>query len=411
MDRKGVRGTMSKVFNIAGDCKPELHYMVDITERLVEIRKMVDKGQYFTINRARQYGKTTTLRALGRFLEKDYTVVSLDFQFLGSADFETEQTFVEGFASLLLENVDDIPEDIRSRLERFTYDGSGKWRLRHLFTTLNSWCKISEKKIVLIIDEVDSATNNQVFLDFLAQIRGYYLNREESPTFQSVILAGVYDVKNIKRKLRQDEDHKMNSPWNIAIPFKVDMSFSKTGIAGMLRKYEEDYHTGMDIEGLAAMLYDYTSGYPFLVSQLCKLIDETVAGMEGFPDKAAAWTREGLQEAVKILLSEKNTLFESLIGKLIDYPELKQMVYDILFGGKKIIYNPDNTAMDIAAMFGFVRNNDGSLVIANRIFETRLYNYFLTGAGKSSCPTIWIISNSGKGICSATISTGIKKSE
>lgn len=75
----------------------------------------------------------------------------------------------------------------------------------------------------MIIDEVDSATNNQVFLDFLAQLRSYYLAREDSPTFQSVILAGVYDVKNIRRKISPDEAHKANSPWNIAADFKVNM--------------------------------------------------------------------------------------------------------------------------------------------------------------------------------------------
>ena len=42
-----------------------------------------------------------------------------------------------------------------------------------------------------MIDEADSAANNQVFLEFLAQLRGYYLNRDQKPTFHSVILAGV----------------------------------------------------------------------------------------------------------------------------------------------------------------------------------------------------------------------------
>lgn len=85
----------------------------------------------------------------------------------------------------------------------------------------SKWCRISEKPIVLMIDEVDSATNNQVFLDFLAQLRWYYLKRDRLPTFRSVILAGVYDVKNIKRKIRPDDEHKMNSPWNIAADFDV----------------------------------------------------------------------------------------------------------------------------------------------------------------------------------------------
>ena len=53
---------MRKVFNTDGYCDPELHYMVDLSGRLNEIRVMVDAGQYFTVNRARQYGKTTILR-------------------------------------------------------------------------------------------------------------------------------------------------------------------------------------------------------------------------------------------------------------------------------------------------------------------------------------------------------------
>lgn len=55
---------MNKVFNVNGACKPAKHYMVDLKPRLEEIKTMVDDGQYFTINRARQYGKTTVLRAL-----------------------------------------------------------------------------------------------------------------------------------------------------------------------------------------------------------------------------------------------------------------------------------------------------------------------------------------------------------
>lgn len=43
----------------------------------------------------------------------------------------------------------------------------------------------------------------QVFLDFPAQLRGYYINRDRKPAFQSVILAGVYDVRNSAGKSGQ----------------------------------------------------------------------------------------------------------------------------------------------------------------------------------------------------------------
>ena len=89
------------------------------------------------------------------------------------------------------------------------------------------------------------------------------------------------------------------------------------------------------------------------------------------------WTKEGFLEAVKILLAEKNTLFESLMGKLYAYPNLEKKLYSILFDGKRIIYNPDDSSIDIAVMFGFVKKDGGAVIIANRIFEMRLYNYFL----------------------------------
>lgn len=53
-----------KEFNTTAVCVSNKHYMVDITERVNEIKRLVDAGKYFTINRARQYGKTTTLTAL-----------------------------------------------------------------------------------------------------------------------------------------------------------------------------------------------------------------------------------------------------------------------------------------------------------------------------------------------------------
>lgn len=87
---------MRKHFNITGDCKPKLHYMVDLTQRLEKIKAMVDSGEYFVINRARQFGKTTTLKALQKFLAYEYYVISLDFQYLTDEDFlDSEFVFID----------------------------------------------------------------------------------------------------------------------------------------------------------------------------------------------------------------------------------------------------------------------------------------------------------------------------
>lgn len=93
---------MGKIFNVSADCKPELHYMVDISERLRKIKKLIDRGEYFTINRARQYGKTTTLRALKKYLNEEYIVISLDFQKLDAAKFQDGNVFSLAFASYFI---------------------------------------------------------------------------------------------------------------------------------------------------------------------------------------------------------------------------------------------------------------------------------------------------------------------
>lgn len=40
------------------------------------------------------------------------------------------------------------------------------------------------------------------------------------------------------------------------------------------------------------------------------------------------------------------------------------------------MYNPDNFVIDIGKMFGFLKESQRQVVIANRIFETGIYNFF-----------------------------------
>lgn len=374
---------MSKVFNVAAVCIPEEHYMVNLDQRLKEIKELVDDRKYFTINRARQYGKTTTLRALSQYLQQDYYVVLMDFQTFGNAKFKDENTFSLSFASsflrMLMRNEINAPDEFNrtiAEMKKCVNRKSSDFELKELFEILSDLCMYSDKPIVLMIDEVDSASNNQVFLDFLAQLRAYYIDRSVQPALYSVILAGVYDVRNLKRELRPEDDHKMNSSWNIAADFNIDMSFHEEEIAGMLRDYETDHKTGMDINGMARLLYEYTSGYPYLISRLCKLMDEDVSGIKD--SKSASWTFDGFMEANRILVSENNTLFESLIGKIINYPELNNILKDKIFNGQIVAYTVSNPVISMASMFGIIKNADGVVVPANRIFAKVLSDYYLS---------------------------------
>ncbi|MCD8019469.1 MAG: AAA-like domain-containing protein [Clostridiales bacterium] len=356
--------------------------MVNIEEKLTQIKLMVDQGKYFVINRARQYGKTTTLGCLVDVLKKEYIVVSLDFQKLSYADFADEKRFSVSFVKLFLRAIknrrdviksldDNIVESLQKSVDMGTLETLGQ-----MFDFFSEICETADKPIVLMIDEVDSASNNQIFMDFLAQLRGYYLDYDQIATFHSVILAGVYDIRNLKLKIRPEEEHRFNSPWNIAESFDIDMSFSSDGIAGMLSDYEEDHQTGMNVTQMAGYIYDYTSGYPFLISYICKILD----GMLTLDKKQEfeIWSKRGIAEAVGIILRERSTLFDSLKRQLDEHQEMCDMLRNMLFQGNRYSYNLYNEAINLGSMFGYMKNCNGSVAVSNRIFEMWLYNLFLS---------------------------------
>ncbi len=68
----------------------------------------------------------------------------------------------------------------------------------------------------------------------------------------------------------------------------------------------------------------------------------------------------------------------SLMGKLELYPELRTVLYELLFNGKPIPYVATSSYIKDAAMFGFIKNENDTAVISNRIFEAVLYNNFIS---------------------------------
>ena len=96
---------MAKKFCTTGTCIPEKIYMVDLSNRIQQIiNQYIESGQYFTINRARQYGKTTLLYLLEKELRKqDYLVLSLSFEAADEVDKSSDNQIFLSFLGLLRE--------------------------------------------------------------------------------------------------------------------------------------------------------------------------------------------------------------------------------------------------------------------------------------------------------------------
>ena len=354
-----------KRFNTTGLCNPKKHYMVDISDKLEKIKVLIENEEYFVINRPRQYGKTTTLTALEKSLNEKYLVIDISFEGTDEESFSNTKSFCRLFVGLISESLEYIDEEINKEFKKISKNVES---LLDLSKAITRFIKLIDKEIILIIDEVDKSSNNQVFLNFLGMLRNKYLDREKGKavTFKSVILAGVYDIKNLKLKLRPEEERKYNSPWNIAVPFNVDMSLYKEGIENMLNEYALDKNLAFDTSKAAEFIYFYTNGYPFLVSRLCQIIDE---------DLGASWSEENMIRAVKLLLDENNTLFDDLVKNMENNKELQPLIEGIVIDGKIISFNLSNPIINLGAIFGIFSKRDNKVSISNRIYEQYIYDY------------------------------------
>ena len=361
---------MEKEFNVTGLCFPDQHYMADVSNKLEQVIKMIERGVYFIINRPRQYGKTTTLYRLADILIKtgDYIVFNMSFEGIGNEIFNNEGVFSKGFVELLARH---------STVQTPEYEGwllgqvSNMDSLKALSDMITQFANKTNKKVVLLIDEVDQSSNNQLFVSFLAMLRNKYLQRGSFKTFHAVVLAGLHDVKSLKVKLRDGEEAKFNSPWNIAADFKVDMNLQVSEIQPMLDEYCADKKVKMDTLEMSERLFYYTSGYPFLVSKLCKIIDEDI-----LPEKIEKeWTLEDLETAVQQLVKETNTNFDTLSKNIENNEELYRFVYQIAIDGEQIMYNPIDPVINFALLYGIVVRKNNMLVIHNRIYQEILVSY------------------------------------
>lgn len=361
-----------KTFNTTGHCVHGKHYMADTGKKINEILQLIISGKYFVINRPRQYGKTTSLYLVRNILreKQDYYPIFISFEGIGADAYLNEKKFFDSFTDQILDVFErshrqDIVRFIENSPEIVSFSKLGRWMTR-LIQKIN-------KKVILIIDEVDRSSNNQLFMDFLSLLRKKYLAAlsDEDQTFYSVVLSGVHDVKSLKIKINNDANlhSHNNSPWNIAVDFLLDLSLTSEEIANMLADYASEQNLNIDTQAIGERLYYFTSGYPFLVSKICQMTD-TLRN-----EKKINWTVESVNIAVSRILKLNNTNFESLIKNLQNNNDLYNLIFEMLIDDAHVHFNEDNPIIHYGLLYGIFKEKNGQLEIHNRIYKERIYNY------------------------------------
>ncbi len=368
---------MEREFNVTGICVPDKHYMVDISRKFDQVMHLIEKGKYFAINRPRQYGKTTMLDKIERMLDDKCILISLSFAGVGDTIFEDEQSFSPRLVEMFADSLEMFHPETAQLIRNINCDVSN---LKTLATFITKFVQKVDRDVVLLIDEVDKASNNQLFVSFLAMFRDKYLLRERGKdfTFKSVILAGVHDVKSLKLKIREGEEVKINSPWNIAADFNVDMSFNPAEIKTMLVDYAEENEVKMDFDALAERIHYYTSGYPFLVSKICKNIDEEEADQNSDYDPKH-WTLDDIDWSFRWLTREvyTTTNFDDLAKNLENNTDLYELVYNVVFGVKEhgMIFSALDPVVNLGCLYGILCERNGKVAIHNLVYEQIIANY------------------------------------
>ena len=149
------------------------------------------------------------------------------------------------------------------------------------------------------------------------------------------------------------------------------MNLDPNEIKPMLDDYVKERGVKMDTTSIAERLFYYTSGYPFLVSKLCKILDE-----QGVPTRIKEeWATEDVDAAAVQLISETSANFDNLIKELENDAQLYRTVYEVAVEGEKRGFNHHNPTTNLGVLYGIFVNRNGLIAIHNRIYREVIVDY------------------------------------
>jgi hypothetical protein len=77
-------------------------------------------------------------------------------------------------------------------------------------------------------------------------------------------------------------------------------------------------------------------------------------------------------------LDDNSTLFDDLMKKIEEYPDLQNLLYELTVGKKDLPFNAHDPIIKLGLMFCFIAKGDRQLIIHNKIFEIAITDYFIS---------------------------------
>lgn len=349
---------MSRFFNTAGPCRPDKHYMLSPEVRLPEVRRLVEREQYFVLHAPRQSGKTTTVRSLveelGRSGEVAAVMASCETGSSSSGDVEMG---VSGILHAVDQQAVALPEGWRPEpAERFTDTPPNS----RLVSYLTAWCERCPRPVVLFLDEID-ALRGDALVSVLRQLRSGYPDRP-SRFPQSLALVGLRDVRDYR--FDPDDPHSRLgtvSPFNIKAASLVLENFTAAEVAALVEQHTHDTGQPFDDEA-KTLLWELSRGQPWLVNALAREIVDVVV-----PDRRIGIGASPVQRAKENLVLRRDTHIDSLVERLRE-PRVRRVIEPIL-AGEALSTEVLDDDLQLVVDLGLVSLESGHLQIANPIYR------------------------------------------
>ncbi|MBM3239270.1 AAA family ATPase [Candidatus Poribacteria bacterium] len=349
---------MTKIFNTAGHCKRDIHYMIDPIPRFADVNELIDAQKYFVIHAPRQSGKTTLLYELTNKLNKagKYTALNVNIQAASIFSDDVPEGMKVIISAIMLTAKERLPVDEQPNPP--TDNSSGSYLIVNM---LNQWAKKNPKPIVLFIDEADSIHDN-LFLSLLHQLRsGYELRPGAFP--QSIALVGLRDVRDYKIRIRpESESLGKSSPFNIKSESLTMSNFTGEEIASLYKQHTDG--TGQIFsEEAIQKAFELTGGQPWLVNALAAQVVYKILKK----NYSVPVTVEHILQAKEELILRRDTHLDSLIDKLRE-ERVKRVIIPILTG-ESTQDDPIEDDIMYVKDLGLIRNDRGRVEIANPIYN------------------------------------------
>ncbi len=334
---------------------------------------LLAQSKYFLLHAPRQSGKTSTMFALRDLINAtsdDMIAIYVNVEPAQVARHDVDggiHSIIDSLgyeASLILEKP-EIEDELVAVFQKKT----GK---NALSASLAYLCEQTDKKVVLIIDDVDSLIGD-LLVSVLRQLRAGYPDRMSRRFPTSVILCGLVDIKDYKIHKSDGEIITGGSCFNIKSESLTLGNFSKEDIRSLYFQHTEE--TGQVFEeAVFDLAWSYTGGQPWLVNALAY---QVCFEMMENRDRTRTITKEMFIEAKEQLILSRQTHLDQLGDKLKE-KRVRDVIRPMLIGSNVEQNEADQPLESFAVVsqnelycidLGLIKRTPRGLMISNDIYK------------------------------------------